>query len=231
MWPLPKVQYEQICLALTTTDATVCWISSSPKNLSLQSYSSIAWNGSWPTLIKELNVFVQKNNLHHALLNIALAAPLVHEQLVRFSTASPSPHELITPPLKKMHWDYRYLHTLDDGQSLFYVCGIARPTLFAQQLLAQQAQVHLMNVSSSYMALVQSYRTLFGSAFRRSQLALDLITHNYALEKSISNDSIARLLQINPALHLDLNEHKVSLLTMIGLFNQERVHNGTNKFL
>ncbi len=58
------------------------------------------------------------------------------------------------------------------------------------------------------MALIQAYRMLFGHAFRKSQLALDLITHNYALEKSISIDSVARLLKISPALNLDMQEHK-----------------------
>lgn len=223
MWPLPKIQYEQICIVLDIAHATCGWVTQSKKQLSLKAYKTIAWEQSTQILTQKLNAFVKENKLHNALLNIALSAPLIHEQLVRLSTASPSPYELINPQLKKMLWDYRYLHTLDDGQSLFYVCGITRPIIFAQQLLAQQTNVHLQTMTSGYMALVQSYRTLFGPAFRQSQLALDLIAHNYALEKSISSDSIARLLQISPTLNLDINEQKLSLLMMIGLFNQERM--------
>ncbi len=222
MWPLPKIQYEQICIAMSHADANIAWISPSSNHLILKSYTTIGWNGSFRTLTKELDNFVSTHKLRNALLNSALSAPLIHEQLLRLSTASPSTDEVAIPALKKMLWDYRYLHTLDDGQSLFYLCGISRPALFSQQLLSQKTKLHLMNLTSSYMALIQAYRTLFGHAFRRSQLALDLITHNYALEKSIANDSIARLLKIDPALNLDMRDHKISLLTMIGLFNQER---------
>lgn len=225
MWPLPKIQYEQICISIDGTYATCAWISAAEKNQpTLRAYKKIPWEQSNRILLQELNAFVHEHKLHHALLAIALSSPLIHEQLVRLSTASPTVQELAHPALQKMFWDYRYLHTLDDGQSLFYLCGISRPALFTHQLLAQKSQLHLVNITSGYMAIVQAYRMLFGTAFRRSQLAIDLMAHNYALEKSISADSIARLLKISPVLDLDSTEDKVSLLTMIGLFNQERMH-------
>ncbi len=224
MWPLPKIQYEQICINIDEQNATCAWIRITPKKqFALKAYTTIAWNKSAHLLAQELISFIQSHKLDHALLSIGLSAPLIHEQLVRLSTASPSRIDFANSSLQKMLWDYRYLHTLDDGQSLFYVCGASRPLLFAQQLLAQKTHTHLMNITSGYMAQLQAYRTIFGAAFRRSQLALDLIAHNYALDKTISTDSIARILFIDPMLSLDINEHKASLLTMIGLFNQERV--------
>lgn len=224
MWPLPKIQYEQICIVLDACHATCGWITqSSKKQLTLKAYKIIAWEKSTPILTKELNDFVQQYQLHNALLTCAVSNPLIHEQLIRVSTASPAAHELAHPLLKKILWDYRYLHTLDDGQSLFYVCGISRPLLFSHHLLAQQTMLHLMNITSGYMALISAYARLFGTAFRRSQLAIDLLAHDYQLEKSMNVDSIARLLHIDPAVTLDMHEQKVSLLTMIGLLNQERM--------
>lgn len=224
MWPLPKIQYEQICILIDASHATCAWISpTSKKQLSLKAYKTITWENSSLVLAHELVNFVSEYKLQNALLNIALATPLIYEQLLRLSTASPTINDFANPMLKKMVWDYRYLHTLDDGQSLFYVCGVSRPVLFAHQLLAQKTSLNMMNITSSYMALIQAYRTLFGPTFRRSQMALDLMAHQYALEKSINIDSIARLLTISPALNIDIPEHKISLLTMIGLFNQERI--------
>jgi hypothetical protein len=190
MWPLPKIQYEQICLTIDSSNATFGWITQSKKQPTLKAYKTIAWEKSNHILTHALDNFVQEHQLHNALLAVALANPLIHEQLVRVSTASPSAHELASGQLKRMLWDYRYLHTLDDGQSLFYVCGIARPLLFSHQLIAQQTALHLLNMTSGYMALINAYAKIFSAAFRQSQLALDLLAHEYQLEKSISVDSI-----------------------------------------
>jgi hypothetical protein len=152
---------------------------------------------------------------------MAIEAPLIHEQLIRLPHASPGPADFKTPLLKKMVWDYRYLHALEDnGQHLFYVCGIQRPTLFAYQLLAHTSNLHLASMTSSYMALLQAYRAIFGPSFRSSQLALDMIKHHYQLQNVLSADSIARLLHLSKP--LNLAEHKGSLLTMIGLHYSER---------
>jgi hypothetical protein len=223
MWPLPKIQYEQVCLTIDASNATLAWLTeSSQKQCTLKAYTTIAWDKSNHILAKELYYFVQKNRLQNALMNIALATPLIHEQLVRLSTASPQVGQLGSSMLKRMLWDYRYLHTLDDGQSLFYVCGITRHILFFYLLLAQQSNLHLMNITSGYMALINMYAKIYGPAFRRSQLALDLLAHDYQLEKSITLDSIARLLYVDPALTIDIDEQKIPLITTIGLFNQER---------
>lgn len=126
------------------------------------------------------------------------------------------------PELKKLIWDYRYIHTFDDGNHLFYLCGISQPTLFAHQLAVYKAQCNLATITSSYMALVQAYRALFGPTFRQTHMALEMIKHEYKIQQSMSSDSIARLLPIAPSVTIDLALHKEALLEMIGLCYQER---------
>ena len=169
-----------------------------------------------------INKFVSRHNVQHSSLGIAIAAPDIHEQLIRLFHATPSVKDFTSPTLSKMLWDYRYLHALEDNQHLFYVCGITRPMVFTYQLLSYKSKLHLTSLTSSYMALVYAYKTLFGPAFRQSQMALDMIRTDYKIENAISIDSIARLLHIPAHVSLDVSHEKMPLLTVIGLYNQER---------
>lgn len=225
MWPLPPVRDEQIILSIEPTKITLgCLKKSKRAPLMLYAYASIPIDSpTVTTLNHHLEAFISKYKLDHALISIALAAPLVHEQLVRLHKATPTHNDFITPELKKMIWDYRYLHALDDNQYLFYLSGITRPALFSYKLLAHASQLHLTSISSAYMALLHAYRALFGPAFRQSQLAIDMIRTGYNIEKSLSADSIARLLHIPASLSLDVTVEKKALLTMIGLYYQERI--------
>ena len=120
-----------------------------------------------------------------------------------------------------MIWDYRYLHMLDDGKYLFYVSGIKYADLFSYQLIAHALELNLLSITSAYMALLHAYRALFGPAYRESQLALDIIKTHYKIKgRSLSADSIARLIHIHPNITIDVDKEKVSLLTMIGLYYQ-----------
>lgn len=221
MWPLPKIQEKKICLTLNDSHATIAWIETFGHKNILRAYDIIEWHASNKALAHQLKLFISKHQLSHSFLSISLASPLIYETIIRLNSATPARQEIATDHLKKMLWDYRYLHTLDNGQSLFYVCGINRATVFAQQLLAHNAQLILTTVTSEYMALIHAYSRMFGSAFRRSQLAMDLIKHDYKIEKSICSDSVARLLMIDPALAITIEEQKIPLLSSIGLFNQE----------
>jgi hypothetical protein len=227
MWPLPKIRNEYITVSLSPTQIICAWLGPhDPYPLMLKAYHAASIDAPTATIIEDhLHQFIKTHQLSHAFLRIALATPHLHEQLMRMACATPTIQELSTSDLKKMMWDYRYLHPLDDNQYLFYVCGIAQPTLFMHQLIAHKTNLHLATLTSSYMALLQSYRTLFGPAFRQSGLAIDMIRHNYKLENSISLDSIARLVRIPPALSIDLHTQKLNVLTMIGLYYQERVYN------
>ena len=224
MWPLPTIRNEQITIAISPTHIALGWINSSAKYpLILNAYQSqLVEVASAMVINQHVQHFVKKYDLKHSRVRIAIAAPLIFEQFIRLSKASPSASDFAIPALKKMVWDFRYIHTLDTGDHLFYVCGINRADLFAQQLLAHACSGYLSTVTSFYMALAQAYRALFGPAFRQSHMALDMLKHNYSLHDCMSTDSVARLLQVAPAANITIGDHKESLLAMIGLCYQER---------
>lgn len=223
MWPFPPIQNERVLLYITTQEILCAWINSrKDKQLVLKKYLKLPLHTIHPAAIaKELKPFISANNLSHSLLSISLAAPLLHEEFIRLPHASPLPRDFVMAPLEKMLWDYRYLHTLDDGYHLFYVCGISLPELFSYQLLAHAMNLRITTITSVYASLAQAYRALYGPAFRRSQMAIDMITNKYQLQNSISTDTIARLLYISPELQVNVLQDKVALLSMIGLCYQE----------
>ena len=224
MWPLPPLIDEHVTIIINPTHLICAWISESKKQpMILKAYqSSLLDTSSVNTIAEHVNQFLMRNNLKNSFLHVALASPIVHEELLRLSKASPRPSDFNNPELKKLLWDYRYLHLLDDGHHLFYLTGISRAALFAYQLLAHKSNLTLTSITSSYMALLQSYRQLFGPAFRQSQLGIDLIKTDYQLEKSMSTDSIMRMMSIKPTVTIDVEKQKLPLLTMIGLYQQER---------
>ena len=224
MWPLPPIRDEYIAVSISPTYIACAWLKSSKKHpLILNAYSHFPIDTPSSVSIEQtINQFVSHSNIQHSILGIAITAPYIHEQLVRLSHATPSVKDFACPTLSKMLWDYRYLHALDDNQHLFYVCGITRPTVFTYQLLSYKTKLNLTRLTSSYMALLYAYRTLFGPAFRQSQMALDMVRTDYQIENALSLDSIARLLHIPAHVSIDLSHEKIPLLTIIGLYNQER---------
>lgn len=223
MWPLPPIRYEQVIIHIDASSFSVSWISSDNKQPILKAY--ICQEFQLLThyhLSQTVATFITKNKLSGALLSISVASPGVYEELVSLSTANATAHDFQNITLNTLLWDYRYLHPLSNGEHLFYVCGISRPALFSYQLLATENQLHIAAISSWYNTLMQAYKTIFGPAFRTSQLAIDMEHTGYHLEKHLHADSISRLLKINPTVTIDREKEKKSLISMIGLYYQER---------
>lgn len=224
MWPLPSIRYDHIIITIDQSSFALGWLSSYKKEFAqLQAYQRYEFQTLTHTqLSSALALFVAHYQLTGALLSISMSTPFMYEQLVRLSYAHASANDFHGIPLSQLLWDFRYLHPLSSGDHLFYVCGINRPTLFRYQLLSTQNNLHSISISSWYNALIQAYKTIFGPAFRISQLAIDMEQSNYHLEERLHIDSISRLLHINPQLDIDREKEKKSLIAMIGLYYQER---------
>lgn len=225
MWPLPPIRYEHVIIHIDASSFSIGWITAGKKQFTqLNAYHTQEFQVlTHAHLCHALESFIAQYKLSGALLSISVSSPLIYEELVRLSHAHATIADFQNPTVTKLLWDFRYLHPLSDGNHLFYVCGIDRPSLFSYQLLATQNKLHMMSMSSWYNALMQAYKTIFGSAFRSSQLAIDMEQTNYRLYDRLTIDSISRLLQFGSSINIDREKEKKALISMIGLYYQERV--------
>jgi len=219
MWPLVPIQDKQVHVIIQP-DAIICGLIQSSKKYRriLTAFQRISCNSStFCSRAQVIKHFVARHKLTHAFLSIALEPPFIIEQLVPLSKSSVNQEELSNPTLKKLIWDYRYLHATDNGNHLFYICGVPAHTLVGMQIISKKTDLHLIAVTSMRMTLMHAYKALFGPAFRRAQLAVDLQRTNYDLHTSISNDSVSRLVHIPTSCTVDRVQEKQSLLGMVGL--------------
>lgn len=223
MWPLPPIRYEHVIIHIDVSSFSVSWITSKNKLPLLKAYESQEFQVlTHYHLSHAVAAFIAKHKLSGALLSISIASPGIYEDLVSLSIASATPHDFQNLTLNKLLWDFRYLHPLSNGHHLFYVCGISRPALFSYQLLATENKLHIATISSWYNTLMQAYKTIYGPAFRISQLAIDMEQTQYHLEEHLHADSICRMLHMSPNVNIDRDKEKKSLISMIGLYYQER---------
>jgi hypothetical protein len=172
------------------------------------------------TIYHHLKKFIGEYNLANSFLSIALSSPLMQEEFVRLSKASPQPLDFQLKHFQPLLWNYQYLRALDDGNHLFYVNGIKKTTHFEYQLLAHKAQLKLITFTSTYAAQLAAYVQLQGKAFRHTKLSLDLEKVEYNIAACLNRDALARMLYMhsqprdqNPAPHI--------LAAMIGSYYME----------
>lgn len=224
MWPLPTIRYEHVIVHIDQETFSIGWLSADKRQVArLNAYHTHEFQMLTHALLcHTLETFIAKYRLSGALLSISVSSPFIYEELIQISHAHATSTDFQTSALTKLLWDFRYLHPLSDGNHLFYVCGINRPTLFSYQLLATQNRLHIVSISSWYNTLMQAYKTIFGPAFRTSQLAMDMEQTKYQLHDRLTTDSISRLLQVGSDLIIDKEKEKKALISMIGLYYQER---------
>jgi len=171
------------------------------------------------TKIKQhINDFLASCNAPNAFVACSLRGPTLFERFVSTTKADPSMEDFEVSERNHMLWDYRFAYPADNGLWVFYVMGMPRTLLLQYQLLAIAAQFNLVTVTSERMALLKLYEYQHGNAFRRSQLAIDMLRHHNMVEYLFDGDTLSRILYIpsNLAHHrIDDTHH---LLSACGLF-------------
>jgi hypothetical protein len=219
MWPLPPIRDDVVSVIISPTQMHCGWLNfDAKKGLRLIAFKSYSLECAHQiSIYHHLADFVEHYKLTDAFLSIALASPLMHEEFLRLSKASPDAMDFNAKQFNQLLWDYQYLHALDDGNHLFYLKGIKKPHYFEYQLLAHQTDLKLITLTSSYAAQMAAYKQLYGKAFRQSQLALDLAKHNYNIASCLSRDNIARLVHVYSSAS-DAWHFKEVIAAMIGSY-------------
>lgn len=232
MWPIPALNHNVVSV-LFLSDSLVCsWIEKTNTGaayLSLNAYKRyhltnlelenlVLFN---PTAIKKyISSFLQKYDLQNAFIVFSMHGSAVTEKYMAMPTSTPRRADFGIAPSSNVVWDYRYIYSNDQGQYLFYVYLVPRFLVLQYQLLAIAAQCNVITITTCNMALLHTYKNIFGVAFRRSQLAIDMMRYNNKIEDCISVDALRRMITI-PS-DVTIQEEKVFIAAACGLFYAER---------
>ena len=233
MWPIPTLKHKLVSV-IFSPDALVCsWIEktnngSSP--LLLRAYKRYPLNNLElehctifnPTIIKKyISSFLQQYDCADAFVTFVLRGPGVTEQFVAMPTSTPHRTDFgIASNSRSLLWEYRYVYSNDHGQFVFYVYSVPRSLVLQYQLLAIAAQCNLITMTTQTMALLSAYKNIFGTAFRRSQLAVDMMRCNNTIDDLIGIDTVNRM--ISGAGHI-VGDERLSVAAAAGLFCSERL--------
>lgn len=166
--------------------------------------------------------------LENSMAVLVLNGPGVAERMVTLTSAHPTYQQIVDPRLKGFIWDSYYLYPEDSNQYAFYVAGIKQALLLQYKLLFCTLPLHLIGITTESMALLYLYKKLYGSTFRRSQLAHDIQKTDQTLHPLISAELMRRSLAINPAVSAPSWYDSPTLRTALGLYLLGRTAYETN---
>lgn len=152
----------------------------------------------------------------------ALLGPSLQEKIVSVSNSNPSPEQLSVTHSLHQSLQYSYLYSYQNLH-YFYLCTLPRPLLLQYQLLSINAGLPVAMITTQSFALLTAYRSLFGVAYRPSQLAMALTQCN-SIDQLFFRDDLTRLLSIPAEYTFAMNDY-LTLVTSCGLFLQEGTGN------
>lgn len=231
---IPALQHKLVSILFSHDALVCCWIEKTDHgaaplivrayqhypldNLELENL--IIFN---PTIIKKyITSFLEQHHLCDAFITFVLHGPAVMEHFVAMPTSTPHRADFpVAGAAKGMLWEYRYLYPNDHGQFIFYVYAVPRSLILQYQLLAIATQCNLITMTTQTAGLLSAYQHIFGSAFRRTQLAVDMTRCNNNIDALISVDAVNRML--TSGIDIDVAQERSYLAAAVGLFYSERL--------
>lgn len=225
MWPIPSLNHKLVTILFSSDAVTCCWIEKSNTSsaaLTMRAYQrypldnleSIQLMLFNPTFIKKcVNTFLHKHSLHNSFIVFCLDD--VAERYVALPTSTPHSADFGMPKTQTMLWEYRYLYSDHDGHYIFYLYAVPRSLILQYELLAISVSCNLIGITTKTAALLSSYKNIFGSAFRKSQLAIDMMRYDNDIEKLITNDAVRRMVSFTGDIP---PEHYDSIAATCGIF-------------
>jgi hypothetical protein len=233
MWPIPVLEHELCVVTFSRNTMTCSWIQKigngraplvlrAYKRYQLDNNEIVHANLFNPTTIKyNITSFLYEHNQQNAFVAFGCDGFILDEQYTALPTSTPHRTDFGVSSRNSIMWDYRYLYPNDHGQFVFYLYTMPRSLILQYQLLAIAAQCNLITITTTSMALLSAYQHIFGSAFRRSQLAIDMARHNNAINTLISADILKRIIQVPAAILLQ--DELPYIAAACGIFFEERI--------
>ena len=231
VWPLPSVENHLITFSFSSHALVCVWLEKTKKIpcMKLNAYEKhdllnneiiegVLYN---PThILNIINNFLHKYHKNNAFVNFTLAPECLTEYFVPMPISTPKKSDFNMHNANFFLEGYRYLYQDDEGQYIFYTYSLSRALLLQYQLLAIHAQLNMLSVIPKTIALIGTYKTIFGAAFRASQFSLDMMQHNNNLETYITKDILQRIISLSP--HNIMPAECINLAPACGLITFER---------
>lgn len=228
MWPLPKMVDELVTIHYDPHNLVLSWIRPDTRHRGylIQAYRHHFFDTPHHHLHlfnpTQLATFIKNFLVHYTLqdaaIMLSLSGSTLMESIIKLPNSTPDAAAFITPSLRTLLWDYHYLYPTDYAAHAFYVCGLSRHLLFQYKLLAINASLNLIGITTQFLASLNLYHTLYGPAFRHAQLARDMTLSNNQLLNVFSTDTLRRMLTIAPSLTLNLEAELPWIATSLGLY-------------
>ena len=123
--------------------------------------------------------------------------------------------------IKGLLWDYQYVYPAEHGNSVFYVAGFPHELVAQYQFLASMVDLNVIAMVPASFSLLHVYRYMHGAAFRRTQLAIDMIQHHNMIDYICTPDVLSRLIQVPYGVSVDRARDIRAVLISCGIFMSE----------
>lgn len=231
MWRFTRVSNERITFVINTDQLSCAWITRSNKQtpLILRAYKKFPLTNFeiTPTSIaspyaiaSHIKQFLKNYNMLDAEVTLSIAQSHNTQHIATLSHANPQLNEFLIQGQKHALWDYQYLYPTETNQHVFYVCSINQSLLLQYKLIAIQTNINLVAITTQYAALLTLYSYMYGAAFRRSQLALDMVKYNNKIEHLFNLEMVKRIITYSDH-HTDDLRDTLNILTSCGLYISE----------
>lgn len=225
MWTT-RLQNELVSVIFSPQHLSCAWIKQSNKRslFSLHAYQQIDLHSAEleqgilfnPTQIgKHISDFLSQYSLSNAFISFACSGPAIKEKFIVLQNPHPTRAHFNFPDNSHILWNWKYVYPRDNGLSTFYVCGFPQTVLLQYKLLAIKHSLNVITVTTPRMALLQLYKAIHGTAYRNTQLALDMQQHHNVIELLFSHDLIRRVIELPEQYN---SEKYAAILPACGLF-------------
>jgi hypothetical protein len=232
MWPLPALKHEFVTISFSPNSITCSWVQKTKTgaaSLVLRAHKRYVLNNLElhhlipfnPTIIKKyITSFLCEHDLSDAFIAFCLQGLGITEHFIAMPTSTPHRTDFAIANTSSVQWEYRYLYPNHDGQYVFYAYAVPRALILQYQLLAMSMQCNLIAITTQTAALLDAYKNIFGIAFRKSQLAIDMMRYENNIHAFISDDAVRRMVSLSGSV---TKEDYAAIAAACGVFCGEKM--------